>query len=61
MRQVLGPGAPGKPRGVVWGGKWEGSSGWGHTCAPVGDSHLCMAKTTTICNYPPINRLFSIY
>ena len=29
MRQVLGPGAMGKPRGSGWGGLWEGGSGWG--------------------------------
>ena len=29
MRQVLGPGALGKPRGNGWRGRWEGGSGWG--------------------------------
>ena len=29
MRQVLGAGALGKPRGMGWGGRWEGGSGWG--------------------------------
>ena len=29
MRQVLGPGAPGRPRGIGWRGRWEGDSGWG--------------------------------
>ena len=29
MRQVLGPGALGKPRGIGWGGRREGESGWG--------------------------------
>ena len=29
MRQVLGPGALGKPRGSEWRGSWEGGSGWG--------------------------------
>ena len=29
MRQVLGPGALGRPRGMGWGGRWEGESGWG--------------------------------
>ena len=29
MRQVLGPGALGRPRGVRWRGRWEGGSGWG--------------------------------
>ena len=29
MRQVLGAGALGRPRGRGWGGRWEGGSGWG--------------------------------
>ena len=29
MRQVLRAGALGKPRGMGWGGRWEGGSGWG--------------------------------
>ena len=29
MRQVLGPGALGRPRGMGWGGRREGGSGWG--------------------------------
>ena len=29
MRQVFGPGALGRPRGMGWGGRQEGGSGWG--------------------------------
>ena len=29
MRQVLGAGALGRLRGMGWGGRWEGGSGWG--------------------------------
>ena len=29
MRQVLRAGAPGRPRGMGWRGRWEGGSGWG--------------------------------
>ena len=29
MRQVLRPGALGGPRGMGWGGRWEGELGWG--------------------------------
>ena len=29
MRQVLGPGALGRPRGMGWRGRWEGGLGWG--------------------------------
>ena len=29
IRQALGPGALGKPRGSGWRGRWEGGSGWG--------------------------------
>ena len=28
VRQVLGPGALGRPRGIRWRGRWEGGSGW---------------------------------
>ena len=46
MRQVLGPGVLGRPRGIGWRGRWEGVSGWG-TCKSMADSCQCMAKTTT--------------
>ena len=29
MRQVLRAGALGRPKGMEWGGRWEGGSGWG--------------------------------
>ena len=29
MRQALGPGALGRPRGIRWRGRLEGGSGWG--------------------------------
>ena len=29
MRQVLRPGALGRPRGMGWGGRWVEGSGWG--------------------------------
>ena len=29
MRQVLGPGALGRPRGIGWRGRWEWGWGWG--------------------------------
>ena len=29
LRQVLRAGALGRPRGMGWGGRWEGGSGWG--------------------------------
>ena len=34
MRQVLRSGALGRPRGMGWGGKWEGGSGWGTRVNP---------------------------
>ena len=34
MRQVHGLGALGKPRGIGWGGSWEGGSGWGTHVTP---------------------------
>ena len=42
--RALKVGALGQHRGMGWGGRWEGGSGWGDTCAPVGDSCRCMAK-----------------
>ena len=48
LRQVLGAGALGRPRGIRWRGRWEGGSGWGTLCKSVADSCQCMAKTTTI-------------
>ena len=47
MRQALGPGALGRPRGIGWRGRWEGGIGMGNTCKPMADSFQCMAKTTT--------------
>ena len=35
---MLGAGALGQPRGMVWGGRREEGSGWGNTCIPVEDS-----------------------
>ena len=29
MRQALGPGALGRPRGIGWRGRWDGGLGWG--------------------------------
>ena len=34
MRQVLGPGALGRPRRIGWRGSWEGGSGWGPHVTP---------------------------
>ena len=34
MRQVLGPGALGRPRGIGWRGRREGGSGWGTDVNP---------------------------
>ena len=52
-------GALRQPRGMGWGGRWWWwGSGFGGTCAPMGDSCWYMEKTTTILwrNYPPIKR-----
>ena len=48
MRQVLGPGALGRPRGIGWRGRWEGGIRMGNTCKSMADSFQCMTKTTTI-------------
>ena len=34
MRQVLRPGALGRPRGIGWRGRWERRSGWGIHVTP---------------------------
>ena len=34
MRQVLKAGALGRPRGMGWGGRWKGGSGWGTRVDP---------------------------
>ena len=47
MRQVLGPGALGRPRGIGWRERGEGGSGWGNTCNSMADS--CQGMT----NSPP--------
>ena len=36
------------PRGVGWGGRWEGVSGWEDICDPVADSCQCMGKINTL-------------
>ena len=48
MRQELGPGALGRPRGIRWRGRWEGGIGMGNTCISMADSCQCKTKTTTI-------------
>ena len=47
MRQALGPGALGRPRGIGWRGRWEGGLGWGTHVNPA-VSFQCMTKSTTI-------------
>ena len=47
MRQALGRGALGKPRGSGWRGRWEGGIGMGNTCKPMAISFQCMTKFTT--------------
>ena len=48
MRQVLGRGALGRPRGIGWRGRREGGIGMGNTCKPMAVSFQCMTKSTTI-------------
>ena len=45
MKQVLGAGALGRPRGMGWGGRGDQD---GDTCKSMADSCQCMAKTTSI-------------
>ena len=48
MRQVLGPGALGRPRGTGWRGRWEGGLGWGIHVYPWLIHVNVWQKTTTI-------------
>ena len=44
----LGAGALGWPRGMVWGGRWEGVQDGEHV-TPVADACWCMAKPIQDC------------
>ena len=46
--RALKASALGQPKGMGWGGRWEGGLVQGDTCTPVADSRQCMAKTTKI-------------
>ena len=45
----LGADLLGWPRGMVWGGRWEGGFRMGNTCTPVADACWCMAKPIQYC------------
>ena len=47
--RMLGAGALGWPRRMVWGGRWAGGFRIGNTCIPVADSCWCMAKLIQYC------------
>ena len=44
---MLGAGALGRPRGMVWGGRWEVGSGWG-AHVYLWWIHLMFGKTNTV-------------
>ena len=48
ISRALKAGALGQPRGMDWGGRWKGGSGWGDTCTPMADACQCIAKSITI-------------
>ena len=48
MRQELGPGALGRPRGIGWRGRWERGSGWGTHINPWLFHFNVWQKSTTI-------------
>ena len=56
MRQVLGPGAPGRPRGIGWRGRWEEGPGWGIHVNPWLINFNVWQKPQQCCNYPPTNK-----
>ena len=47
--RVLGAGALGWPRGIGWGGRWEGRFRMGNTCTPMADPCQRMAKPIQYC------------
>ena len=47
LNRALKAGALGRPRGMGWGGRWEGVLGWGDTA--VADSCECMEKPPQYC------------
>ena len=47
---MLGAGALGRPKGMVWGGRREEGSGWG-TCIPVVDSIQYLANQYNIVKF----------
>ena len=49
MRQVLGAGALGWPRGMRWGGRWKGGLRMGNTCRSMAVSCKCMQKPLQYC------------
>ena len=56
MRQVLRAGALGRPRGMEWGGRWEGGSGWGTHVNPWLIHVNVWQKPLQYFNYPPANK-----
>ena len=49
MRQALGPGALGRPRGIGWRGRWEGGIRMGNTCKSMADSFQYMTNPLQYC------------
>ena len=61
MRQALGPGALGKPRGSGWRGRWEGGLGWGTHVNPWLFHFNVWQKSTTNKKKIKKKRGFMIY
>ena len=56
MRQALGPGALGRPRGIRWRGRWEGGLGWGTHVNPWHDkTHYNKKKRVGFGNLVSLN------
>ena len=55
---MLGAGALGRPRGMVWGGRREEGGGFrmGNTCIPVADSCWYMAKPIQYCKVKKLKK-----
>ena len=68
MRQVLGAGALGRPRGIGWRGRWEGGSGWGINVGSFVGKFLCeifelrgSVVLRFIINQPCVSRIWNIF
>ena len=56
--RMLGAGALGWPRGMGWGGRWEGGFRMGNTWTPTVDSCQCMTKPIQYCKVISLQKIY---